>query len=565
MVPPKKFISMRLKESFVETRSAKGISLRELLDILSKHYEKNSNHSEREGKKNLACPYQNLPDDERIALDHLKKLTAALNKLTPDNFYIQLLEIQDLVPANNYQLMKTFACLIVDKAVNEELYSILYARICHALQNIELTEVEEETVHDFGTLVLDECYGKFCYARSDIPWFSHEGRNEKERLELSTTEDRKRKLLVGIVRFLGDLFKTGMLDIRGIFQYIKKLEQNVNERSTGSLCKLLGRVGEELEAAIFQSELETDWCFTWERIASLSQRESLSLKQKALLLNLLNLRNNGWVSKFSTPLPRTSAEILLEEKEEADDVPTAERSQKLMNEIAIANDVISKEPTVIETEKQLLNLLKTNEDAHARIMQWELGNFKGRKTWLIYSLTRAVLRVSVEGNTINRITFSNHISLLKRYIISRQAEVACIYAVQYIVVNEMNNPKGLLEQMCDILHANDIVSYIAFLDWRENWSKNPVLEVKGRAEAHITLANFFMKLFWGSIKPSAKYTSIVKELNSFDLEHFVSMSKLPPEIGKRIKMEEEREKALLKKNIEDQNYCSNNILPLKTL
>lgn len=92
---------------------------------------------------------------------------------------------------------------------------------------------------------------------------------------------------------------------------------------------------------------------------------------------------------------------------------------------------------------------------------------------------------------------------------------------------------GLLEKICDILHTNDIVTYIAFLDWRENWSKGPVLEVKGRAEAHITLANFFMKLFWNSIKPSTKYKSIVKELNSFDLEHFVSMSKLPPEIGKR--------------------------------
>uniref|UniRef100_T1IGP7 MIF4G domain-containing protein n=1 Tax=Rhodnius prolixus TaxID=13249 RepID=T1IGP7_RHOPR len=372
MVPPKKFISMRFKESLTDSRNAKGVSLRELLDNLSGRYEKKLQPSEWlswKGKK-LENPYQDLSDDERIVMDHLKNLTGALNKLVPDNFYIQLLEIQDSLPASNYLLMKNFAFLIVDKAVNEELYSVLYAQVCHALKNIELTEVEDECVHTFGTLVLDECYGKFCYARSDIAWSSKEGLNEKERLDLSVIEDRKRKVLVGIVRFLGDLFKTGTLDIREIFQYIRKLEADVQEKSIESLCKLLGRVGEELEAAIFQSEFEADWCRTWERIASLSQRESFSLKQKALLLNLLNLRNNGWVIKFPTSSPRTTAEILLEEKELTDDVHTEELSQKLMNELAIANDVVSHEPVVVETEMQILNLLKINEDAHTRIIKW---------------------------------------------------------------------------------------------------------------------------------------------------------------------------------------------------
>ncbi|KAK9504641.1 hypothetical protein O3M35_010928 [Rhynocoris fuscipes] len=557
---PPKFVSMRPKDSLTAARKAKGISLCEFLTELNKAYEKDTNQI----KRNEKDIYRNLSEEDRNAQDQLKILRGALNKLAPDNFYIQLLEIHEHIPTSNGQLLKIFVRQFIDKAINEDLYSPLYAQVCHALRNVELLEIEEDfPFFNFGEVIIDECSARFSFYHSDINWFSFPvSQTEQDKLKMIEYEENKRKLLVGVSRFLGDLFNAGMIGIKDMFHYINKLEEAENDKSIESLCKLLTTAGKELESSVFQTEFAELWCNTCERIINLSKKETLKLKLRFLLMNLMDLINKGWQSRILRLTPKTSAEILMEDKYNKDDL--LQSTENAMSDVLLNNELISEESSVTETEQQILKLLKTYNEADSEITKWELENFKGRKTWLIYALTRAVLRVSIEGNSINRKTFIKFTTLLRRYIMSRQAEVACMYAVQYIVIVEMNNPKGLIEQICELLYENSIVSYISFLDWRENWSKIPVLEVKGKAEAHITLANFFFRLFWISIKPSPNYNSIVKELNSFDLEHFVSIAKLPPEIGKRIKLEEERENALLQKPKDETNFIANDGFSEKT-
>uniref|UniRef100_A0A0A9W4H4 Eukaryotic translation initiation factor 4 gamma 1 n=1 Tax=Lygus hesperus TaxID=30085 RepID=A0A0A9W4H4_LYGHE len=548
MAPINKFYSIRPGESLEELKRKRGLSLCELLDELDRIEDENE---EQDNLPVRELNFENLSDEDRQAQDQLKRLRGALNKLAPDNFYVQLMEIQDNVPAHNNHLMKLFVKQLVEKAIDEECYSLLYAHVCKALQNIELLEVEDETVYNFGGVVLEECYNKFCYNRSSSNWWSPNEPTESEVIELEAKEGRKRKKLVGIMRFIGDLYKSGMIDVKDVFRYVKKLEQEDNEKCIESLCKLLTTAGKELETAVLQTEFESDWYSVWERILELSNKErGLPLRQRFLLMNLLDLMNGGWVPRLPPVAPKTYVEIVAENQTLHEKNEPAQKVEK-----AVTESVISNEPTVVATEQEILKFLKSGQDVYTHISNWEIENYKGRKTWFIYAMTRAVLRFCVVGNTLDNQRFAELIKLLQKYINSRQAEVACMYGVQYIIVAEKGNPKGLLEHVCEMLHQTHTVSYIAFLDWRENWSKSPVLEVQGKADAQITLATFFIKLFWESIRPSSRYKSIVKELNSFDLEHLVSMAKLPPEIGKRIKMEEEREQSELNRRERDDNFA----------
>ncbi|KAF6205954.1 hypothetical protein GE061_017178, partial [Apolygus lucorum] len=295
---------------------------------------------------------------------------------------------------------------------------------------------------------------------------------------------------------------------------------------------------------------ESDWYAVWERILELSKKErGLPLRQRFLLMNLLDLMNCGWVPRLPPVAPKTYMEIVAESQTLHDKNESTQKVEK-----AITESVISNDPTVVATEQEILKVFKSGRDVYTHLSNWEIENYKGRKTWFIYAMARAVLRYCIVGNILDNRRFAELVKLLQKYINSRQAEVACVYGIQYIIVAEMGNPKGLLEHVCETLHQTRTVSYIAFLDWRENWSKSPVLEVQGKADAQITLATFFIKLFKESIRPSSCYKSIVKELNSFDLEHLVSMAKLPPEIGKRIKMEEEREQSELNRGERDDNF-----------
>lgn len=557
MGPCKKFYSIHPGESLEELRRKRGISLCELLHEIDRLEHQES--IEYLPPKDLT--FDNLSEDDRQAQDQLKKLRGALNKIAPDNFYIQLLELQDSLPVHSCHLMKIFVRQLVEKATYDTYYSSLYAYLCKALSTIELIEVPEDddSINTFGDLILDECYRYFTYNRSSVNWFSFHISTNEELMALEAEECKKRRTLVGLVRFLGELYKAGMMNVKEIYEYIRKLEQETSEKCIEALCRILTTVGRELEADVFQTEFAGDWCATWERIVNLSKREAkLPLRQMFMLMDLLDLMNNGWVSKRPLPVPKSYLEILLDYQEKEKDNPSTMKTKAEKKAVVqssentnISDSIIANDPIVIKTEQQILQFLKSEGEAYNLISSWEMDNFEGRRTWFMYSLMRAILRVSIDGNSLNTSRFLGHVELLKKYISSRQAEVACLFAVQYIVVVELLNPKGLLESIILNLHKTGAITYIGLLDWRENWSGHSLLEIRGRSAAHITLASLFIKLFWESTKPN--YKPVIKELNSFDLEHFVSSSKLPPEIVKRTKMEEERDKTALSKNLRKEN------------
>ncbi|KAF6203426.1 hypothetical protein GE061_001757 [Apolygus lucorum] len=252
MAPINKFYSIRPGESLEELKRKRGLSLCELLDELDRVEDENE---DRDNSPVRELNFENLSDEDRQAQELLKKLRGALNKLAPDNFYVQLMEIQDNVPTHNSHLMKLFVKQLVEKAIDEECYSLLYAHVCKALSNIELLEVEDETDFKLGGVILKECDYKFCYNRSTFNWWSPIEPSEHEIIELEAKEARKRKKLVGIMRFIGDLYKSGMIEVKEVFRYVKKLEQEDNEKCIESLCKLLTTAGKELEIAILQTDV----------------------------------------------------------------------------------------------------------------------------------------------------------------------------------------------------------------------------------------------------------------------------------------------------------------------
>jgi translation initiation factor 4G len=118
----------------------------------------------------------------------------------------------------------------------------------------------------------------------------------------------KRKGL-GLVQFIGELYKLGMLNIRIMHECVHKLldfKGMPDESSVESLVKLLRTVGQTMEKD--QKGMEMVKVY-FDRIENAMTTEGLPSRTYYMLLDMRDLRRNHWVSKDSDKGPKTIQEI----------------------------------------------------------------------------------------------------------------------------------------------------------------------------------------------------------------------------------------------------------------
>jgi translation initiation factor 4G len=109
------------------------------------------------------------------------------------------------------------------------------------------------------------------------------------------------KKKTGNIRFIGELFKLGMLGTNIMHFCIKKLlDGDINnpiEEDIEQLCKLLENVGLKLDV-----ESAKRWMDDYfERLKKISK--NLSNRYRFMVEDLIDLRNNKWVSIIPTNTP----------------------------------------------------------------------------------------------------------------------------------------------------------------------------------------------------------------------------------------------------------------------
>lgn len=229
-----------------------------------------------------------------------RKVKALLNKLTLERFESisnQILEWADKsVEETDGRILRQVIALIFEKATDEANWSEMYARLCRKLMEKVSANVKDETVkgQDGNPVAGGALFRKYllnrCQEDYEAGWKAKEAsaaaaaasaasdaakkdandaaeKDAKENAEAgksSSSAPKEAELLsdeyyaaqkakrrgLGLVRFIGELYRLQMLTERIMHECIKKLlanTENPDEEDIESLCRLLTTVGKGLD------------------------------------------------------------------------------------------------------------------------------------------------------------------------------------------------------------------------------------------------------------------------------------------------------------------------------
>jgi translation initiation factor 4G len=258
-----------------------------------------------------------------------RKVKAALNKMTPDNFdriSDQILTISS--QSKNEQDGRTLRQVIqltFEKATDEAHWASMYAKFCKRMLESMSPEIRDENILDkqgnvvsggalFRKYLLNRCQEEFERGwKVDLPK-PKEGKGGEAELmsdEYYIAAAAKRRGL-GLVQFIGELYKLGMLTERIMHECVRKLLEFTgvpDEAEIESLTKLLKTIGANLDST------EKGHAFMeayFLRINSIIELEGLPSRLKFMLMDLVDLRKANWVSKEANKGPKTLEEVRAE-------------------------------------------------------------------------------------------------------------------------------------------------------------------------------------------------------------------------------------------------------------
>lgn len=274
-----------------------------------------------------------------------RKVRSLLNKLTMEKFDSISNQIIDW--ANKSEKEKDGRTLIqvirlvFEKATDEATWSEMYARLCRKMMEQISPNVQDDGIRNaegkpitggqlFRKYLLNRCQEDFergwtqkestaaaaaVKATEDRAIKeSNEKAEDKENGESALYSDeyyaaqKAKRQGLGLVKFIGELFKLQMLTERIMHECIKKLLSNVDnpeEEEIESLCKLLTTVGQALDTSKARGHMDV----YFSRMKELAKSSNVSSRMQFMLQDVIELRERNWLARNLVAAPSTIAQI----------------------------------------------------------------------------------------------------------------------------------------------------------------------------------------------------------------------------------------------------------------
>ncbi|XP_028663587.1 eukaryotic translation initiation factor 4 gamma 3-like isoform X5 [Erpetoichthys calabaricus] len=262
-----------------------------------------------------------VEDPEGIKTQELfRKVRSILNKLTPQMFNQLMKQVADLT-IDTEERLKGVIDLVFEKAIDEPSFSVAYANMCRCLATlkVQMTDKPNSTVN-FRKLLLNRCQKEFEKDKVDDDVFERKqkelesaaSQSERDRLqeELEEAKDKARRRSIGNIKFIGELFKLKMLTEAIMHDCVVKLLKNHDEESLECLCRLLTTIGKDLDFE--KAKPRMDQYFT--QMEKIVKERKTSSRIRFMLQDVIDLRQNNWVSRRADQGPKTIEQIHKEAK-----------------------------------------------------------------------------------------------------------------------------------------------------------------------------------------------------------------------------------------------------------
>ncbi|TQV92572.1 hypothetical protein V2A60_009047 [Cordyceps javanica] len=273
-----------------------------------------------------------------------RKVKAALNKMTPEKFdriADQILAIaSQSKDESDGRTLRQVIQLTFEKATDESHWASMYAKFCKRMLETMSPEVRDERIKDkngnivsggnlFRKYLLNRCQEDF-----ERGWSVNLPEAPKEEEKKDDAEAKKngeaelmsdeyylaaaaKRRGLGLVQFIGELYKLGMLTERIMHECVHKLVDYKgipDEAEVESLCKLLRTIGANLDDTE-KGRPMMDAYFA--RIQTMIDLPELPSRIKFLLMDIVDLRKAGWRGKTSGLAPPKTLDEIRAEAEAA--------------------------------------------------------------------------------------------------------------------------------------------------------------------------------------------------------------------------------------------------------
>ncbi len=218
------------------------------------------------------------------------KVRALLNKLTMEKF--DSISDQIIQWANRSENQKDgrtliqIIRLIFERATSEATWSEMYARLCRKMMERISSKVHDEGIKDpegkpiAGGELFRKYLLKRCQESFERGWIA------KEAVAIKDANERNGggevALGLGLIKFIGELFKLRMLTERTLHEYIKKLigtAHDPEEEEIESLCMLMTSVGLLLDTQRGRAHMDV----YFQRMKELTQNLNVSPRMRFML------------------------------------------------------------------------------------------------------------------------------------------------------------------------------------------------------------------------------------------------------------------------------------------
>ncbi|GAW00587.1 eukaryotic initiation factor 4f subunit p130 [Lentinula edodes] len=228
--------------------------------------------------------------------------------------------------------------LVFEKATDGENQSEMYARLCRKMMEQISAKVQDDGIRNaegepivggnlFRKYLLNRCQEDF-----ERGWFNKEAtaaaaatkaKEEQSLKAANTTKEEEEVALysdeyyaaqkakrqgLGLIKFIGELFKLQMLTERIMHECVKKLLGNVEnpeEEEIESLCKLLITVGQMLDTPKARAHMNV----YFDRMKELTKSTNVNSRMQFMLQDVIELRERKWQERNAVAAPTTIAKI----------------------------------------------------------------------------------------------------------------------------------------------------------------------------------------------------------------------------------------------------------------
>lgn len=261
-----------------------------------------------------------------------RKVKAALNKMTPENF--ERISDQILVIASQSKdetdgrTLRQVIQLTFEKATDEAHWASMYAKFCKKMLETMNPDIRDERIKDkagnvvsggnlFRKYLLNRCQEEFERGWASEPVKEEDGADKKAGEAAMLSDEyyaaaaAKRRGL-GLVQFIGELYKLGMLTERIMMECVHKLvdyKGTPDEGEIESLSKLLRTIGAHLDMSEKGRPMMDVY---FQRIQKMVDMPELASRMKFMLMDVLDLRKSNWHSKEANKGPKTLEEVRAE-------------------------------------------------------------------------------------------------------------------------------------------------------------------------------------------------------------------------------------------------------------